>query len=174
MCNKSMYCVIVNIHFIVFIFSSPEFSNLPSTSSNMVPSTSFLGNMVPSTSFLGLDSRKCGPLSSSNSSAKLKLENEKLRYEMSEMKKLLSAAGVTYHNTLDSPASNNPSFPTNASRISQSSVDSGKYGEEGNNVMGTPGYQEMSDGDKVKVLEEDLTRTKEILVGKCIPYDENV
>ncbi|KAI5744640.1 hypothetical protein M8J76_003999 [Diaphorina citri] len=132
--------------------SDYQFSNPPAGSS-----------MVASTSSLGLDSRsKC--TSSSNSSAKLKLENEKLRYEMSELKKLLSAAGVSYHNNVDSNINH---ANTNGSRISQSSVDSAKYnGDDGlNNVIGTPGYNEMSDADKVKLLEEELTHTKEILVG---------
>lgn len=148
-------------------FSPSEFSNPPSGGA---ASTS---GMVPSTSFLGFDSRKCAPGTSSNSSAKLKLENEKLRYEMSELKKLLSAAGVSYHSNLDSPAAL-PSFPSANSftnRISQSSVDSGKFnGDDGSssNVIGTPGYLEMSDGDKVKVLEEELTRTKDILSGKFV------
>ncbi|KAL1462295.1 hypothetical protein WDU94_014141 [Cyamophila willieti] len=128
------------------------------------------GSMVPSNSSSGLDAlrSKGGAFTSSNSSAKLKLENEKLRYEMSELKKLLSAAGISYHNNLDGAISNASAATNGSSRISQSSVDSAKYnGDDGslNHVIGTPGYNEMSDTDKVKLLEEELTHTKEILSG---------
>uniref|UniRef100_A0A8D8YP92 Kazrin n=3 Tax=Cacopsylla melanoneura TaxID=428564 RepID=A0A8D8YP92_9HEMI len=131
------------------------------------------GSMVPSNSSSGLDgARSKGHFSSSNSSAKLKLENDKLRYEMSELKKLLSAAGISYHNNIDGAGNNavHASAAPNggSSRISQSSVDSAKYnGDDGslNNVIGTPGYSEMSDADKVKLLEEELTHSKEVCSG---------
>lgn len=98
----------------------------------------------------------------SHVSTRLRLENDRLKREVSELRKLVSASGLS------------PGSSASSSAISPGPTSGAGDAGAASGGEGVPGFSVIADCDgnlvRVRSLETELAQTKEALTGECRAY----